>query len=263
MPHSQFDLNGKVAFVTGGNRGIGQGIAAGLATAGASVAIAARDVEKTKVATQGIIDAGRKAISVKCDIADRSSVDEALKETASQLGGIDIVVNNAGTNAWNPQPQDLLPEDWDRVMATNLKGLYNVCTLVHPYFIKRGGGKIINVSSMMAIFGGAAVAAYAASKGGVDQYTKSLAVAWAGDNIQVNSIQPGWIATDMTRGSRSTPLKFENIIDRTPAGRYGDPKDLAGPAVFLSSSASDFVTGVLMPVDGGYSSQGTSRTIGI
>jgi 2-deoxy-D-gluconate 3-dehydrogenase len=263
MPPSPFDLSGKVAFVTGGNGGIGKGIALGLAKAGAAVVVAARQAEKSATAVAEIEAAGGKALAVACDVADRASVEAALKEAAAWQGGVDIVVNNAGTNAWVPNPQDLKPEEWDRVIATNLTGLYNVCVLAHPYLTARGGGKIINISSMMAIFGGGTVTAYAASKGGLDQYTKSIAVAWAKDNIQVNAIQPGWIATDMTRGSRSTPAKYENIIDRTPAERYGEPEDLAGPAVFLASPASDFVTGVLLPVDGGYSSQGTSKTIGI
>lgn len=263
MPLSTFDLTGKVSVVTGGNRGIGKGIALGLATAGAAVAVAARDMERSAATVAEIESAGGKAIAIACDISDRSSVEKMIADVVKWGGGLDIVVNNAGTNAWIPNPQDLKPEDWDRVIATNLTGLYNVCVLAHPEMVKRGGGKIINISSMMAIFGGATVTAYSASKGGVDQYTKSIAVAWAKDNIQVNSIQPGWISTEMTQGSRSTPHKFENIVDRTPAGRYGEPIDLAGPAVFLASSASDFVTGALLPVDGGYSSQGTSGTIGI
>ncbi len=258
-----FDLSQKVALVTGGNRGIGKGIALGLARAGAKVAIAARDQAQTTATVAEIEELGGTALGVTCDVAERSSVAAAIEEVVARFGGLDIVVNNAGTNAWIPHPQDLPPDDWDRVLRTNLTGVYNVCTLAQPEMVKRGGGKIINISSMMAIFGGKTVTAYAASKGGVDQYTKSLAVAWAPDNIQVNAIQPGWIATDMTRGSRSNPAKFENIIDRTPAGRYGEPQDLAGPAVFLASAASDFVTGVLLPVDGGYASHGTSGTIGI
>ena len=263
MSLTKFDLTGKVAIVTGGNGGIGRGIALGLAEAGASVAILARNAEKTTAAVAEIERAGGKAIGIACDVADRASVKAAFAACESALGSIDILVNNAGTNAWIPNPQDLEPESWDRVIATNLTGVYNTCVAAHPYFAKRKGGKVINISSLMAVFGGATVTAYAASKGGLDQYTKSLAVAWAKDNIQVNAIQPGWIETDMTRGSRSTPAKFENIIDRTPAARYGLPSDLAGPAVFLASAASNFVTGVLMLVDGGYSSQATSRTIGI
>ena len=263
MSTKAFDLGGKVAFVTGGNGGIGKGIAIGLAEAGAAVAIAARDGAKSAVTVEEIIGLGGRAATVPCDVTDRDSVTAAIESAVETLGRLDIVVNNAGIGAPAPEPQDLQPDGWDKIVATNLTGVYNVCVLAYPHLRDGGGGKIINISSMMGIFGGKAVAAYAASKGGVDQYTKSLAIAWARDNVQVNAIQPGWIVTDLTQVSRSTPEKFENIIDRTPAGRYGEPADLAGAAVFLSSSASDFVTGVLLPVDGGYACQGTSRTIDI
>jgi 2-dehydro-3-deoxy-D-gluconate 5-dehydrogenase len=263
MNLSMFDLCGKIALVTGGNGGIGRGIALGLAGCGADIAIAARDADKLAVVAAEIEAAGRQALTLVCDVSQRESVVRAISRIVTVFGGLDIVVNCAGINGIAPGPEKIAPQTWDAVLATNLTGTHLVSTIAYPELVKRGGGKIINISSMMAIFGGKTLAAYAATKGGLEQYTKSCAVAWATDNIQVNAIAPGWITTDMTRGSRSDAAKYGNIIDRTPAGRYGEPGDLAGAAVFLASRAADFVSGACLPVDGGYASQGTSRTIGV
>ena len=260
---SKFDLSGKVAIVTGGGTGIGHGIALGLASCGATIAIAGRRRDKVDAAAADIVQQGGKAIARICDVADLNSVVDLIAGVAGELGGIDIVVNSAGVNARVPGPEEITPECWDLILATNLTGTHYVSTTVLPEFKKRGRGKIINISSMMGIFGGKTIAAYAASKGGVEQYTKSCAIAWAAHNVQVNCIEPGWIETDMTRASRSDPSKSGHIIDRTPAARYGLPDDLAWPAVFLASAASDFITGISLPVDGGFAIQGTARSVDI
>jgi 2-deoxy-D-gluconate 3-dehydrogenase len=248
-----FDLTGRVAFVTGGNGGIGKAIALGFARAGASgVVIAARDQEKSRRAAGEIEGAGSRVLVQPCDVADPASVEAAVSAAVGAFGGLDIVVNNSGTTV-RKQPQEVAPEDWDRVVDTNLKGVYLVSRACYPHLKSRGGGKVINIGSMLSIFGNEYASVYAASKGGVVQYTKSCAVAWARDNIQVNAILPGWITTDMTAGMlRMYPERYQIVVDRTPAGRWGKPDELAGTAVFLASRASDFVTGVSIPVDGGY-----------
>ena len=249
-----FDLSGKVAFVTGGNGGIGKAIALGLARAGAAgVVIAARNQEKSERAAGEIEAANSRALVQRCDVSDPGSVEAAVGAAARAFGGIDIVVNNSGTTV-RRQPQDVTPEEWDGVVDTNLKGVYLVSRACYPHLKARGGGKVINIGSMLSIFGNEYASVYAASKGGVVQYTKSCAVAWARDNIQVNAILPGWITTDMTAGMlRLYPERHKVVVDRTPAGRWGMPDEIAGTAVFLASRASDFVTGVAIPVDGGYS----------
>jgi 2-dehydro-3-deoxy-D-gluconate 5-dehydrogenase len=260
---SPFDLTGRVAFITGGNGGIGKGIAEGMAKAGAAVAIAGRSRDKLDAAARELGAHGTRVAAIECDVMDLASVQAAIARTVAELGGLHIVVNNAGINAIAHSPEAITPEDWNRVLLTNLTSAFNVCTTALPHFQKAGGGQVINISSMMAVFGGRKLAAYAASKTGLEGYTRSLAVAWAQHNFQANAIRPGWIATDMTRRSRSTPHMYEGIIDRTPARRYGTPADLAGPAVFLASGASDFVTGAMINVDGGYAVQGTSDSIGL
>lgn len=254
MASDLFDLAGKVAFITGGNGGIGKGIALGFARAGAAgIVIAARNQEKSKRAAEEIGAAGSKVLIQRCDVADPASVQAAAAAAVKEFGGIDIVVNNSGTTV-RKQPQEVTPEEWDGVVDTNLKGVYLVSRACYPHLKARRGGKVINVGSMLSIFGNEYASVYAASKGGVVQYTKSCAVAWARDNIQVNAILPGWITTDMTAGMlRMYPERHQMVVDRTPAGRWGVPDEIAGTAVFLASRASDFVTGVSIPVDGGYS----------
>jgi 2-deoxy-D-gluconate 3-dehydrogenase len=179
-----------------------------------------------------------------------------VTRAADKLGRLDILVNNAGMNIRKP-PQDLSLADWNTVMETNLTSAFICSQAAYPHLKKSGRGKIINTGSMMSIFGGAVHAAYGASKGGLVQFTKSLAVAWAKQNIQVNAVLPGWIDTDLTkRARREIEGLHERVLTRTPAGRWGDPADFAGIAVFLASAASDFVTGAAIPIDGGYSSVG-------
>ena len=251
---SPFDLTGKAAIVTGGNGGIGLGIARGLAAAGASVAVAARDAEKTNAAVAELRAMGASAVGVSVDVADEASVSDAVARAADALGGADILVNNAGIGIRKP-PQDYSADEWRRVIAVNLDGAFLCSREVYPHMKRAGGGKIINIGSMTSVFGSDWVASYSASKGGVVQLTKSLAVAWAADNIQVNAILPGWIHTDLTAPIRQNfPERYEYIRSRIPNGRWGEPNEMGGAATFLASAASDYVTGVSLPVDGGYTS---------
>src|SRR5688572_1476489 len=248
-----FDLKGKAALVTGGNGGIGLGMARGLAAAGAAVAIVGRDAAKNAAALASL---GKDCVALKGDLTDEKQCRALVEEAAARLGRLDIMVNNAGMNIRKP-PQELKLEEWRTVMDTNLTSAFVASQAAYPHLKKAGRGKIINIGSMMSIFGGGYLAPYAASKGGIVQLTKALAAAWAKDNIQVNAVLPGWIDTALTQRARVelTGLN-ERVLSRTPAGRWGEPADLAGIAVFLAAPASDFVTGTAIPVDGGYSSLG-------
>jgi 2-deoxy-D-gluconate 3-dehydrogenase len=193
-------------------------------------------------------------MGILCDVTDEASVNAMADDIQQELGRIDILVNNAGINI-RKMPQDYDAADWDQVLAGNLRSAFLCSKTVYPAMKAVGGGKIINIGSMTSIFGGAKLAAYGASKGGIVQLTRSLAVAWAEENIQVNAILPGYIDTDLTRQARIDIEGLnETVITRTPTRRWGEPRDLQGTAIFLASPASDFVTGVALPVDGGYSS---------
>ena len=249
-----FDLTGKVAIVTGGNGGIGFGIASGLAAAGADIVVAARDEEKTARAVEELKGHGTRAIGVKVDVADEDSVVDMVALTVKDLGRVDVLVNNAGIGI-RKQPQEFTEDEWDRVIDVNLKGTFLPSKAVYSHMARLGGGKIINIGSMTSVFGLDWAAPYAATKGGVVQLAKTLAVAWAKDNIQVNTILPGWIRTDLTAPVKTKfPERYKLITSRIPAGRWGLPDDFAGIAVFLASHVSDYVTGVAIPVDGGYTS---------
>ncbi len=249
---TSFDLTGKVALVTGGNGGIGLGMAKGLAEAGATIMVAGRDGDKNKKAVKAL---GGNADSVAADMAEESGVKAVIDATVQKFGRLDILVNNAGINI-RKSPQDYSLEEWHRVLNINLTSLFVCCQAAYPH-LKARGGKIINIGSMMSIFGASFAAPYGASKGGVVQLTKSLASAWATDNIQVNAVLPGWIDTELTKGAREQVSGLnEKVLARTPAARWGTPDDMAGIAVFLASLASDFITGTAIPVDGGYSAQG-------
>ncbi len=247
-----FDLKGKAALVTGGNGGIGLGMAKGLAAAGAKVAIAGRDKAKNAAALKALPG----AIAIQADLKEEKACRAAIEEAAGQLGRLDILVNNAGMNI-RKTPQEYSLEEWKTVLDTNLTSAFVASQAAYPHLKRAGGGKIVNIGSMMSIFGASFVAPYGASKGGIVQLTKALACAWARDNIQVNAVLPGWIDTAMTQRARTDIQGLnENVLRRTPAGRWGAPEDLSGIAVFLSSGASNFITGAAIPVDGGYSSQG-------
>ena len=249
-----FSLQQKVAIVTGGNGGIGKGIARGLASVGADIAIVARNARKTEAAANEI----QESFGVRClgrcsDVTDETSVNQMAEEVQHKLGRIDILVNNAGINI-RKMPQEYDTADWDQVLAGNLRSAFLCSKFVYPAMKNVGGGKIINIGSMTSIFGGAKLAPYGASKGGIVQMTRSLACAWAGDNIQVNAILPGFINTDLIKKARKDiPGLSETVLARTPASRWGEAHDLQGAAIFLASAASDFVTGVALPVDGGFS----------
>lgn len=251
-----FRLDGKVALVTGGNRGIGLAVARAFVRAGARVALGARDRARSAAAVAELRALGGEAIALPLDVRDDAGAVASVEETVARFGALHAVVNNAGVHV-RKAPQDLSMEEWGTVLDTNLTGAFRLCRAAHPFLKRAGGGKIVNIGSMFSIFGASYAAAYAASKGGLVQLTRSLAVAWAPDRIQVNAILPGWIDTELTAQARAqVPGLEERVVARTPAGRWGTPADVAGAALFLAGPASDFVTGVALPVDGGYSVQG-------
>lgn len=248
-----FDLNGKVALVTGGNGGIGLGMALGLAKAGALVVVAARNAEKSAAAVEALRAAGSDSFALAADVTDEASVTALFGAVAERCGRLDILINNAGTTVRKPVDQLTLAE-WNSVMDTNLTSAFLCCRAAYPLMQRAGGGKIVNIGSMASIFGMPYAPAYGASKGGIVQLTKAMAASWAKEGIQVNAVLPGWIQTDLTDGARAqVPGLNDRVIARTAAGRWGQPQDLAGIAVFLSSAGSDFITGTAIPVDGGYS----------
>ena len=248
-----FDLTGKAAIVTGGNGGLGLAMALGLAGAGADIAVAARNDEKIAEALPQIEALGTRAVGITADVTQESDIRTMVAETLDAFGRVDILVNNAGTVV-RKDPQDISAEEWDWVLDVNLRGAFLASKEVYPHMKEAGGGKIINVGSMTSIFGSDWVASYSASKGGVVQLARSLALAWAKDNIQVNSLLPGWFTTDLTAAiPQRDPQRYEQITERIPAGRWGDPLDLRGVAIFLASPASDYITGAAITVDGGYS----------
>ena len=253
-----FDLTGKVAIVTGGNGGIGLAMARGLAGAGARVVVAARDRVK---GAQAAAVLGGDAVFLPADVTRKSDCVDLIADTVAHFGRVDILINNAGMSVRKP-PQDYTEAEWHTVLDTNLTSVFLLSQAAYPEMTrvgldKKAGGKIINIGSMLSLFGLPLTAAYAASKGAVVQFTKATATAWAKDNIQCNAILPGWVDTDLTRNARvEIDGLNETVLSRTPAGRWGVPDDLAGIAVFLASSASDFVTGTAIPCDGGFSAKG-------
>jgi len=251
-----FDLTGRVAVVTGGNGGIGFGIAQGLAQAGAAVVVAGRREAKNAEAVQALKRLDAKALAFAGDLKDEATCRALMERAVSDFGRLDILVNNAGIAIRKP-PEAYTLAEWHDVMDTNLTSAFACSTAAYPHMVKAGGGKLINIGSMLSIFGVPFAVAYGASKGGMVQMTKGLATAWAKDNIQANAILPGWIDTEFTRtGRQQVPGLNERVLARTPAGRWGSPDDFAGVAVFLASAASDFITGAAIPVDGGFSTQG-------
>jgi 2-deoxy-D-gluconate 3-dehydrogenase len=245
-----FDLSGRIAIVTGGNGGIGGGIALGFAQAGAAVAILARNAEKSRAMVKKIEHLGVRAIAVHLDVTDRSSLAPAFEEVERRLGPVSILVNNAGI-ALSKSALKYDQSDWDSVIETNLNSCFFLSQLAGRSMATRKAGKIINIASEYSHFGSAWGIAYSAAKGGLVQMTKSFAIELARYNIQVNAIVPGWIETDMTAPAMKGEF-YKEIILRTPSGRFGQPEEMAGSAIFLASRASDFVTGSIVYVDGGY-----------
>lgn len=251
-----FDLSGRVALVTGGNGGIGLGFARGLARNGAAIMLAGRDAAKNAAAVADLESLGATATSVEVDVTDPASIQAMVARCVDVLGRLDILVNNAGTNI-RRKPEEVSLADWHTVLNTNLTSAMFAAQAAYPHMKAGGVGRVINNGSMLSIFGMPLHAAYASSKGAVVQLTKSLATAWAKDNITVNCVLPGWIDTDLTRGARKDiPGLDENVRTRAPAGRWGTPEDFEGIAAFYASDAAAFITGTSIAVDGGYSIQG-------
>jgi 2-dehydro-3-deoxy-D-gluconate 5-dehydrogenase len=248
-----FDLSGRVAVVTGGNGGIGRGIALGLAQAGAGVAVVARNEDKNRRVVDELEALGVPAVSVKVDVAQREELPAVFQQVEKKLGPVNILVNNAGIAVLGGV-LDLSPADWDRVLETNLNACFLLSKLAASSMVQRGGGKIINIASELALFGSAHVPSYSASKGALVQLTKSMAIELAKFNVQVNAIAPGFIDTDMVAAIKTMPL-YDDVIKRTPAGRFGTPEECAGTAIYLASHASDFVTGATIYLDGGFAVQ--------
>lgn len=249
-----FDLTGKVAVVTGGNGGLGLAMALGLAGAGASVVVAARNADKTAQAISQIESLGAKGKGLSVDVSRESDISRMVDQTIEALGRVDILVNNAGMVV-RKDPHELSTDEWDQVVDVNLRAAFLASKAAYPHMKRQGGGKIINIGSMFSIFGGGGSGApYSASKGGIVQLSKSLAVAWAKDNIQSNAILPGWFMTELTADiPTKQPERYDLISRRIPTGRWGDPEELQGTVIFLASPASDYVTGAVITVDGGYS----------
>ena len=246
---NSFDLTGKVAIVTGSAQGLGRGMAIGLAEAGADVVLVDR---QESIETAGVIRAlGRKALTIAADLMSIESIPSIVKKTVDAFGKVDILINNAGTIRRTPAI-DYSEKDWDEVMALNSKTVFFFSQAVARDMMKRKSGKIINIASLLSFQGGIIVPAYAASKGAVAQITKALANEWAAHGININAIAPGYMATDNTKALREDPVRSKAILDRIPAGRWGTPDDLAGVAVFLASSASDYVNGHVLVVDGAW-----------
>jgi 2-dehydro-3-deoxy-D-gluconate 5-dehydrogenase len=248
-----FDLTGKVAIVTGGNGGIGLGMAKGIAAAGAKVVLAGRNEEKAK---RAVGELGGAGMFVAADVTSQAACRALVDETVRQFGRLDILVNNAGTSI-RKRPEAFTEAEWHSVMDTNLTSAFLCAQAAFTPMKQAGGGKIINIGSMMSLFGAPYATPYAASKGGIVQMSRALATAWAADNIQVNAVLPGWIDTELTQTARrQVDGLHDRVLHRTPAGRWGRPDDMAGIAVFLAGAASDFVTGAAIPVDGGFSISG-------
>lgn len=244
-----FDLSGKAALVTGANTGIGQAIAVALAQAGADVAVAGRS-ESTET-LKLIAATGRKALDIKADLSSTEPVQRVVDEALAGLGRVDVLVNNAGII----RRADLLDfgeEDWDAVMDTNLKALFFLSQAVARHMVQRGSGKIINIASLLTFQGGIRVPSYAAAKSGVGGVTKAMANELASKGVQVNAIAPGYITTNNTAALQADETRNRQILERIPTGRWGRPEDIAGAAVFLASPASDYVTGQVLAVDGGW-----------
>ena len=245
-----FDLAGRVAIVTGGNGGIGLAIAEALADAGAKVMLAGRNRDKGERAARGI---GEAAAFMVADVTRKVDCEALAAATVARFGRLDILVNNAGTSLRKP-PQHFSESEWYTILNTNLTSAFLMSQAVYPELVRAGGGKIINIGSLNSVMAAPHNVPYTASKGGIVQMGRGLATAWAADNIQVNAILPGWIETDMTVTAKAAvPGLAESVVARTPAGRWGQPRDLAGLAVFLAAPASDFVTGTAIAADGGYS----------
>lgn len=250
-PLERFKLTGKVALVTGSSKGLGEAAAVALARAGAEVAVCGRDRADIDRVVQRIKASGRKAAGFGLEVTSSETVNQGVEAILDHFGKIDILVNNAGTNHRVPV-LEFPEEEWDRVMDTNLKGYYLVAKAVVPQMIERGYGKVINMSSILGRIGIVNQLAYASSKGGVEQMTKIMALEWARAGVRVNAIAPTYFETDLVKQIRDDKERFDFINTRTPMGRWGQLEEIEGLVIFLAGSASDFITGQSIAIDGGW-----------
>jgi 2-deoxy-D-gluconate 3-dehydrogenase len=248
---TDFDLSGRTALVTGASRGIGRAIAAALAAHGADLALGGRDAAALEETRKAVESYGRTAFVLTGDLTDPSAVAELVEGALSSLGHLDVVVNNAGGSRFSAPFVGLRPAGWDKTLQLNLGSVVEVCRAVGPHLLERRTGSVINVASMAGLTGVPTMSHYGAAKAAVVSLTKSLAVEWAASGVRVNAICPGWIATDLTAYARDDEAIGRALISRVPMGRWGTPEEVAGPAVFLASGASRFITGQVLIVDGG------------
>jgi 2-deoxy-D-gluconate 3-dehydrogenase len=247
---TSFSIAGKKAIVTGAAKGLGRGMAEGLHEAGVDLAlIDVSDSIQTVAKEMGA--QGARVIGVQADLSNRGELKRGFNEAVAALGGLDILLNNAGITRWSPA-EEMSEPDWDIVLGVNLNAVFLLAQLAGQYMLKQGHGKIINIASLLSFGGGYLTVGYAASKGGVAQMTKALANEWSSKGINVNAIAPGYMATEMNIPLMEDPARNKLILDRVPAGRWGLPEDLVGALIFLASPASDYVHGILIPVDGGF-----------
>ena len=246
-----FDLTGRVAIMTGAGRGLGRTMALGLAAAGADLALASRTASELESLVEEVQALGRRAIAVPTDVTSPDACEALVEAAITRLGRLDILVNNAGTNV-RKSALDITPDEYDFVIETNLKGYFNGARAAGRHFVAQGSGKVINISSILGSVALPNQAAYASSKGAIDQLTKVLAIEWATAGVQVNGLAPTYFETDLTRPLFEDPERRAFIEERTPVGRWGQPHELAGAVIFLASDASTFVTGQTLLVDGGW-----------
>ena len=258
MPYPKLDLTGKTAVVVGGSTGIGRTLALGLAQGGADVVSSARRIEFVNSLADEIEAVGRKTLRMTCDVGDRASLEKLLKECLRAFGKVDILVNAAGITKRAPTV-NYLEDDWNRIMDTNLTGTLRTCQVFGPHMIERKYGRILSIASMGSFLGLYEVAAYSASKSGLASLTKSLAIEWAKYNICVNAMAPGYFRTPLSEKLLVGTGRGREVVMRTPMNRFGELEELVGAAVFLASDAASFVTGVILPVDGGVLASGVNQ----
>ena len=251
MAADPFRLDGRVALVTGASRGLGAAMALALARAGAEVILHDRETPPEDIARAIAAETQQRTSCLVADLLDRDATARLVADAVARAGQLDILLNNAGTIRRAPAT-DYCDEDWDAVIETNLTSAFRLCRAAGRHMLDRGRGKIINIASLLSFQGGVTVPAYAAAKGGLAQVTKALANEWAGRGVNVNAIAPGYMRTENTRPLVEDPLRYRQIVERIPAGRWGEPADLGGAAVFLASAASDYVHGHVLVVDGGW-----------